>query len=96
MCEHAATASHIVFLSFWFILLLIFFRIHVTPLSLLQYFQWVQEKEKDSWEMASNSLKQKLEIAESNFIRTEVEVAKMRSISIISVILQFLLFSLKT
>ncbi|KAI5684059.1 hypothetical protein M9H77_05287 [Catharanthus roseus] len=37
------------------------------------------EKEKDSWEMASNSLKQKLEIAESNFIRTEVEVAKMRS-----------------
>lgn len=39
----------------------------------------VQEKERESWETASQALKAKLEIAESNCIRAEVEVAKIRS-----------------
>lgn len=39
-----------------------------------------QEKEKESWEAASRALKTKLEIAESNCIRAEIEAAKMRSI----------------
>ncbi|KAJ9172583.1 hypothetical protein P3X46_015800 [Hevea brasiliensis] len=37
------------------------------------------EKEKESWEAASQALKMKLEIAESNCIRSEIEAAKMRS-----------------
>lgn len=37
------------------------------------------EKEKESWEVASQGLKTKLEIAESNCIRAEIEAAKMRS-----------------
>ncbi|XP_050241571.1 protein GRIP-like isoform X3 [Quercus robur] len=37
------------------------------------------DKEKESWEAASQALKTKLEIAESNCIRAEIEVAKMRS-----------------
>ncbi|KAM7257815.1 hypothetical protein ACFE04_013556 [Oxalis oulophora] len=37
------------------------------------------EKEKESWEAATRALKMKLEIAESNCIRVEVEAAKMRS-----------------
>lgn len=39
-----------------------------------------QEKEKESWEAASQALKMKLEIAEGNCIRSEIEAAKMRSI----------------
>lgn len=39
----------------------------------------VQEKERESWETASQALKMKLEIAESNCIRAEVELAKIRS-----------------
>ncbi|KAF2312487.1 hypothetical protein GH714_034850 [Hevea brasiliensis] len=39
----------------------------------------LQEKEKESWEAASQALKMKLEIAESNCIRSEIEAAKMRS-----------------
>ena len=42
----------------------------------------VQEKEKESWKAASQAFKTKLEIAESNCIRAEIEVAKMRSINI--------------
>ncbi|KAG8662871.1 hypothetical protein MANES_01G153700v8 [Manihot esculenta] len=37
------------------------------------------EKEKESWEAASQALKMKLEIAEGNCIRSEIEAAKMRS-----------------
>ncbi|XP_031276037.1 protein GRIP isoform X1 [Pistacia vera] len=37
------------------------------------------EKEKESWEAASQALKKKLEVAESNCIRAEIEAAKMRS-----------------
>ncbi|CAK9164929.1 unnamed protein product [Ilex paraguariensis] len=37
------------------------------------------EKEKEIWEAASQALKMKLEIAESNFIQAEIEAAKMRS-----------------
>lgn len=44
-------------------------------------FQLVQEKEKVNLELVSSALKEKLEIAESNCIRTEIEIAKMRSIS---------------
>lgn len=40
---------------------------------------WIQEKEKESWEAASQALKKKLEVAESNCIRAEIEAAKMRS-----------------
>ncbi|ESW29979.1 hypothetical protein PHAVU_002G114800 [Phaseolus vulgaris] len=36
-------------------------------------------KERESWETASQALKAKLDIAESNCIRAEVEVAKIRS-----------------
>lgn len=44
----------------------------------------MQEKEKESWEAASQALKKKLEIAESNCIRAEIEAAKLRSIHCIS------------
>ncbi|XP_022751531.1 protein GRIP-like isoform X2 [Durio zibethinus] len=37
------------------------------------------EKEKESWEAASHAFKTKMEIAESNCIRAEIEAAKMRS-----------------
>ncbi|CAF2037903.1 unnamed protein product [Brassica napus] len=37
------------------------------------------EKEKESWEASCDALKSKLEIAESNYLRAETEVAKMRS-----------------
>ncbi|KAG2695204.1 hypothetical protein I3760_07G003700 [Carya illinoinensis] len=37
------------------------------------------EKEKEGWEAASQTLRTKLEIAESNCIRAEIEAAKMRS-----------------
>ncbi|XP_038904107.1 protein GRIP isoform X2 [Benincasa hispida] len=37
------------------------------------------EKEKETWQAASEALKMKLEIAESNCIRAEIEAAKMRS-----------------
>ncbi|KGN55617.1 protein GRIP isoform X1 [Cucumis sativus] len=37
------------------------------------------EKEKETWQTASEALKMKLEIAESNCIRAEIEAAKMRS-----------------
>ena len=40
----------------------------------------LQEKEKGTWQAASEALKMKLEIAESNCIRAEIEAAKMRSI----------------
>ncbi|KAI4327827.1 hypothetical protein L6164_020244 [Bauhinia variegata] len=45
----------------------------------LSHLKQEHEKEKESWETASRALKTKLEIAESNCIRAEVEVAKMRS-----------------
>ncbi|RVW85697.1 Protein GRIP [Vitis vinifera] len=38
-----------------------------------------KEKEKESWEAASQALKTKLEFAESNCIRAEIEAAKIRS-----------------
>ncbi|XP_030464104.2 protein GRIP [Syzygium oleosum] len=37
------------------------------------------DKEKESWEAACQALKTKLEVAESNCIRAEVEVAKLKS-----------------
>lgn len=37
------------------------------------------EKEKESWEAASQALKTKLEIAERNYIRAEIEATKMKS-----------------
>lgn len=40
----------------------------------------LQEKEKETWQAASEALKMKLEVAESNCIRAEIESAKMRSI----------------
>ncbi|KAF5735895.1 protein GRIP [Tripterygium wilfordii] len=45
----------------------------------LAHIKHEHEKEKDSWEAASQALKAKLEIAESNCIRAEIEAAKMRS-----------------
>lgn len=41
---------------------------------------YIQEKEKESWQAASQSLNWKLEVAESNCIRAEIEAAKMKSI----------------
>lgn len=46
--------------------------------SLISYFQ---EKEEESWQAASQSLNWKLEVAESNCIRAEIEAAKMKSIT---------------
>ncbi|AED98144.1 Golgi-localized GRIP domain-containing protein [Arabidopsis thaliana] len=37
------------------------------------------EKEKETWEASCDALKSKLEIAESNYLQAEIEVAKMRS-----------------
>ncbi|KAJ1403869.1 GRIP domain [Sesbania bispinosa] len=45
----------------------------------LSHLKQEHEKERESWETASHALKAKLEIAESNCIRAEVEVAKIRS-----------------
>ncbi|GAV89471.1 GRIP domain-containing protein, partial [Cephalotus follicularis] len=45
----------------------------------LAHLKHTHEKEKDSWEAASQALKEKLETAESNCIRAEIESAKMRS-----------------
>ncbi|TKY70262.1 GRIP protein [Spatholobus suberectus] len=45
----------------------------------LSYLKEEREKERESWETASQALKAKLEIAESNCIHAEVEVAKIRS-----------------
>lgn len=45
----------------------------------LTHLKQEHEKEKDGWEAALQALKSKLEVAESNCIRAEIEVAKMRS-----------------
>ncbi|EOX90687.1 Golgi-localized GRIP domain-containing protein isoform 1 [Theobroma cacao] len=45
----------------------------------LAHLKHEHEKEKESWEAASKAFKTKLEIAESNCIRAEIEAAKMRS-----------------
>eukprot|EP00256_Glycine_max_P020049 XP_003538906.1 protein GRIP [Glycine max] len=45
----------------------------------LSHIKEEHENERESWETASQALKAKLEIAESNCIRAEVEVAKIRS-----------------
>ncbi|XWS33940.1 hypothetical protein CRYUN_Cryun22dG0126100 [Craigia yunnanensis] len=45
----------------------------------LAHLKHEHEKEKESWEAASQAFKTKLEIAESNCIRAEIEAAKMRS-----------------
>ncbi|KAK1587300.1 hypothetical protein Q3G72_011581 [Acer saccharum] len=45
----------------------------------LAHLKHEHEKEKESWEAASQTLKKKLEIAENNCIRAEIEAAKMRS-----------------
>ncbi|XP_030923806.1 protein GRIP-like isoform X2 [Quercus lobata] len=45
----------------------------------LAHLKHEHDKEKESWEAASQALKTKLELAESNCIRAEIEVAKMRS-----------------
>ncbi|KAF7829034.1 protein GRIP [Senna tora] len=45
----------------------------------LSHLKQEHEKEKESWETASQALRAKLEIAESNCIHAEIEVAKMRS-----------------
>ncbi|KAL6220790.1 hypothetical protein ACLB2K_008545 [Fragaria x ananassa] len=45
----------------------------------LAHLKHEHEKEKESWEAASRGLKMKLEVAESNRICAEIEVAKMRS-----------------
>ncbi|OMO83403.1 hypothetical protein COLO4_22537 [Corchorus olitorius] len=45
----------------------------------LAHLKHEHEKEKQSWEAASQGFKAKLEIAESNCIRAEIEAAKMRS-----------------
>ncbi|KAG7539576.1 GRIP domain [Arabidopsis suecica] len=37
------------------------------------------EKEKETWEASCGALKSKLEIAESNYLQAEIEVAKLRS-----------------
>lgn len=43
-------------------------------------FWCIQEKEKESWRGTTQALKTKLEVAESNCIRAEIEAAKLRSI----------------
>lgn len=48
-------------------------------LEVMNFFLFLQEKEKESWEASCDALKSKLEIAESNYLRAETEVAKMRS-----------------
>ncbi|WVZ11338.1 hypothetical protein V8G54_015868 [Vigna mungo] len=45
----------------------------------LSHLKEEHEKERESWETASQALKAKLDIAESNCIHAEVEVAKIRS-----------------
>ncbi|CAK8540085.1 unnamed protein product [Lathyrus sativus] len=45
----------------------------------ISHFKQEHEKERESWEAASHALKAKLQIAESNCIRAEIEVAKIRS-----------------
>ncbi|TYH48978.1 hypothetical protein ES332_D10G104800v1 [Gossypium tomentosum] len=45
----------------------------------LAHLKHEHEKEKESWEAASLAFKTKLEVAESNCIRAEIEAAKMRS-----------------
>ncbi|TXG59898.1 hypothetical protein EZV62_014471 [Acer yangbiense] len=45
----------------------------------LAHLKHEHEKEKESWEAASQTLKKKLEIAENNCILAEIEAAKMRS-----------------
>ncbi|KAK6237241.1 hypothetical protein QUC31_002710 [Theobroma cacao] len=45
----------------------------------LAHLKHEHEKEKESWEAASKAFKTKLEIAESNCIRAEIEAAKMRN-----------------
>ncbi|KAG4988076.1 hypothetical protein JHK84_030646 [Glycine max] len=45
----------------------------------LSHIKEEHENERESWETATQALKAKLEIAESNCIRAEVEVAKIRS-----------------
>ncbi|GKV21921.1 hypothetical protein SLEP1_g31845 [Rubroshorea leprosula] len=45
----------------------------------LAHLKQEHEKEKDSCEAASQALKSKLEVAESNCIRVETELAQMRS-----------------
>lgn len=45
----------------------------------LSHMKHEHEKGKESWEAASRAFKTKLEIAESNCIRAEIEAAKMRS-----------------
>lgn len=49
----------------------------------------IQEKEKESWEATCQALKLKLEVAESNCIHAEVEVARLRSTILESVLLSF-------
>ncbi|XP_022741967.1 protein GRIP-like isoform X2 [Durio zibethinus] len=45
----------------------------------LSHLKHEHEKEKESWEAASQAFKTKLEITESNCIRAEIEAAKIRS-----------------
>ncbi|CAH2043013.1 unnamed protein product [Thlaspi arvense] len=45
----------------------------------LSHLKAENEKEKETWEASCDALKSKLEIAESNYLRAEMEVAKMRS-----------------
>ncbi|KAL6959870.1 hypothetical protein U1Q18_040021 [Sarracenia purpurea var. burkii] len=45
----------------------------------LIHLKHTHEKEKESWEAITQALKTKLEVAESNCIRAEIEAAKMRS-----------------
>ncbi|XP_059623324.1 protein GRIP-like [Cornus florida] len=45
----------------------------------LNHMKHEHEKEREIWEVNSQALKTKLEVAESNCMRTEIEAAKMRS-----------------
>ncbi|CAL9245246.1 unnamed protein product [Arabidopsis halleri] len=45
----------------------------------LAHLKTENEKEKETWEASCDALKSKLEIAESNYLQAEIEVAKMRS-----------------
>lgn len=47
----------------------------------------IQAKEKESWEATCQALKLKLEVAESNCIHSEVEVARLRSTNLESILL---------
>lgn len=64
--------------EFQFLCIIILFSSVVIPRT-YDLFWFLQEKEKETWQASYDAVKSKLEVAESNYLRAEIEVAKMRS-----------------